>query len=169
MQEVSVKSTYELERGKPMPSKNHGFIQGNIYFELRSNYYDEYDIVPELSILINGKEKVPDLAMFKDLGYTPGHDDIKVSEIPEGVIEILSPKQSLADLIAKSYEYFKAGVKSYWLVLPDVKTIYVYSQSGVYEAYVKKGQLLDDNLNIKLNIEEVFKERKRKKRNLISQ
>lgn len=161
MQEVIVKSEYELERGKPMPNKNHGNIQGNLYFSLRLNYYEKYNLIPEVNVVINGKIKVPDIGIFDDAGYTPGHDEINVEEIPIGVIEILSPKQSLADLIAKSYEYFEAGVKSYWLVLPDVKSIYVYSEAGEYEVYAKTGILKDTQLDIELNIKDIFAERKK--------
>ncbi len=94
---VIIESDYEIERGKLIPSKNHGIIQGNIYFNFRVKYADTYEIVPELSVIINDREKVPDLAIFRDIEYTPGRDEVKVLDIPLGVIEILSPKQSLAD------------------------------------------------------------------------
>lgn len=156
MQEVIVKSDYELERGKPMPSKNHGNIQGNIYFLLRLKFYEQYNFIPEVNVIINDRIKIPDIGIFNDAAYTPGHDEISVTETPVGVIEILSPKQSMADLISKSYEYFEAGVKSYWLVLPDLKSIYVYHAPNEYEAYVKTGILKDTQLNIELDIAKVF-------------
>jgi Uma2 family endonuclease len=112
MQEVIVKSDYELERGKPMPSKNHGFIQGKLTFLLMLHFSEKYEIASEINVLINGRVKVPDLAIFDNVNYTPGYDEINVEEIPVGVIEILSPKQSMTDLIAKPYEYFGAGAKS---------------------------------------------------------
>lgn len=162
MQEVIVKSDYELERGKPMPSKNHGIIQGKITFLLMLHYSGKYEFASEVNVMINERVKVPDIAIFDDIQYTPGYDEINVTEIPVGVIEILSPKQSMADLIAKSYEYFTAGVKSYWLVLPDLKSIYVYHAPNEYEAYVKTGMLKDIRLNIELDIAKIFAERKQK-------
>lgn len=162
MQEVIVKSDYELERGKPIPSKNHGFIQTRLAIAISLNCEEKYEIASEINVLINGRVKVPDLAIFENADYTPGYDEINVEEIPVGVIEILSPKQSMADLIAKSYEYFGAGVKSYWLVLPEVKTIFVYHAPNEYEAYVKTGILKDIQLDIELDIAQVFAERKRK-------
>lgn len=161
MQEVIVKSDYELERGKPMPSKNHGFIQTRLAIAISFSCDGKYEIASEVNVIINERVKVPDLAIFQDAEYTPGYDEINISEIPVGVIEILSPKQSMADLIAKSYEYFAAGVKSYWLVLPDVKTIYVYHAPNEYEAYVKTGILKDTQLNIELDIAKVFATRKK--------
>lgn len=162
MQEVIVKSNYELERGKPMPSKNHGFIQTKLAIEISLSCSEKYDIASEVNVVINKKIKIPDLAIFAEASYTPGHDEINVTEIPVGVVEILSPKQSMADLITKSYEYFDAGVKSYWLVLPEVKTIFVYHAPNEYEAYVKTDILKDINLEIELDIAKVFAERKRK-------
>lgn len=59
-----VKSEYEIERGKPVPSKNYGLVQGNIYFELRLKYDKEYRFITEPRINFNGSEKVPDLAIY---------------------------------------------------------------------------------------------------------
>ena len=86
---VATKSAYEIERDKPMPSKNHAIVQGNIYFELRSKYENQYKAVPEISIMIAEKERVPDIGIFKKLTYTPGNDEVKVTENPIGVVEIL--------------------------------------------------------------------------------
>lgn len=86
-------SDYELERGKPVPSKNHSYTQRKLIVQLSLKYEDQYEIMPELSILIKGKEKVPDIALYQNIEeYTPGRDEVKVPDIPDGVIEILSPK-----------------------------------------------------------------------------
>lgn len=157
METALVKSEYELERGKPMPSKNHAIVQGNIYFLLRQKYDPHYRFMPEISILMDEKERIPDLAIYEHLEFTPGNDEVRLATPPLGAIEILSPTQNLADLIAKSYRYFEAGVKSYWLVLPDLTTIYVFSGPNEYEAFVKKGILKDTQLNIELDLEAIFK------------
>ena len=154
---VAAKSVYEIERNKPTPSKNHAIIQGNIYFELRSKYENQYKAVPEISIVIEKKERVPDVGIFKKLSYTPGNDEVKVSEMPIGVVEILSPKQALGDLVHKSVKYFDEGIKSYWLVLPDLKTIFVFDQPEEYEVYSKKQTLVDKVLDIKLELSDIFK------------
>jgi len=160
MQEVSIKSDYELERGKPIPSKNHGFIQTKLAVLISKSCEDKYEVASEINVLINGNVKVPDLAIFQEATYTPGYDEINVEEIPVGVIEILSPKQSLADLIVKSYQYFEAGVKSYWLALPETQTIYVYYAPNEYYAYFQKGTLVDNKLGIEIDVAKVFKVKK---------
>lgn len=157
MEATVAKSEYEIERGKPMPSKNHAIVQGNIYFLLRQKYEQRYRFMPEVSIVINEKERIPDIAIYHPMDFIPGSDEIKLNEVPFAAIEILSPKQILADLIAKSYDYFEAGVKSYWLVLPDLTSIYVFSEPGEYEVFAKKGMLHDAQLDIKLKLEDIFK------------
>jgi len=155
---IAPKSAYEIERNKPIPSKNHAIVQGNIYFELRSKYEKQYKAVPEISIVIAEKERVPDVGIFKKLAYTPGNDDIRVSETPIGVIEILSPTQALGDLVTKSVKYFEEGIQSYWLVLPDLKTIFVFDQPDEYEVYSKRQQLVDKILDIKLELADILNE-----------
>ena len=53
--------------------------------------------------------------------------------------------------------YFEAGIQSYWLVLPDLKTIFVFDQPGEYEVYSKKQQLVDKVLDIQLELSDIFK------------
>jgi Uma2 family endonuclease len=157
METTIIQSDYELERQKPMPSKNHGLIQGNIYFELRSKYSNRFKIIPEARINFKGDEKVPDLAIFESLEFTPENDEITINKMPLATIEILSPKQHLSDLIIKAHLYFEAGIQSYWLVLPDLKTIYVYSAIGEYEVFSKQEVLKDLKLDIELSIEAIFR------------
>ena len=80
-----------------------------------------------------------------------------MTETPLCVIEILSPKQDLTELIQKSSEYFKKGVKSYWLVLPSLQSIYVFSAPGEYENFNRKDILKDEQMDIELNLKDIFR------------
>jgi len=157
MDAVAVKSDYELERDKPMPSKNHSIVQGNLHFLIRSAYGKRYRVLPEVSIVISSKEKVPDIAIYSTLEFTPGEDETRLENAPLGVIEILSPSQSLTELIAKSAAYFEAGVLSYWLVLPDLRSIYVFSAPGEYQVFTREDRLEDPRLEVELELGEVFR------------
>ncbi len=150
------KSEYELERDKPVPSKNHAIIQGNLYFLIRNAYGERLSPLPEVSIKASPKEKVPDIAIFPKVEFTPGEDEVRMENAPLGVIEILSPSQSLTELISKSAAYFEAGVQSYWLVLPDLRSIYVFSAPGEYQLFAKEDKLEDPRLEIELELKEVF-------------
>ena len=45
---------------------------------------------------------------------------------PDLIVEVVSPSNAMVDLIIKLEKYKKAGVKEYWVVFPDDKTIFVY-------------------------------------------
>jgi Uma2 family endonuclease len=84
------------------------------------------------------------------------NDKIRMEMPPLGVIEILSPTQTLNDLTDKAISYFAHGVKSCWLVLPTLSTIYVFSASSQFEAFVQDELVKDKVLNIELPLTEVF-------------
>ncbi|MFK7949661.1 MAG: Uma2 family endonuclease [Saprospiraceae bacterium] len=155
MQTIITEPQYEIERGKPMPSKNHAFVQGNLYFHLRS-MFEQFQILPEISLQLSSSEKVPDLAIFDNIEFTPGNDEIRVKQTPLAVIEILSPKQNLGDLLAKAHIYFENDIKSYWLILPDLKSIYVFKSPQDYVVFLKKELLKDDVLGIELDLGKIF-------------
>lgn len=157
METTFIQSTYETERGKPMPSKNHAIVQQRLTVQLVNQFGKKYEFLPEISLGATEKERVPDLAIYPILEFTPGEDEVRMEEVPLGVIEILSPTQSLAELISKSGDYFAAGVKSYWLVIPDLRTIYVFSAPGEYEVFTKKEMLKDDQLDIEISLADIFR------------
>jgi Uma2 family endonuclease len=66
---------------------------------------------------------------------------------PITVIEILSPKQAVQDLVDKFDEYFKVGVKSCWLVIPTLEIV---------------GVLLAIFIRSRLMLQELFKIQKAK-------
>jgi Uma2 family endonuclease len=68
----------------------------------------------------------------------------------------MSPTQTITELIVKSHAFFDAGVKSYWLVIPSLKTIYVFSDKGEYEVYAKTDKLIDNQLNIEMDLGKLF-------------
>jgi hypothetical protein len=57
-------STYEIERDKPIPSRNHGKLQMRIGFEMMAKYRNRFDIVSEPTLQMLERPRVPDLAFF---------------------------------------------------------------------------------------------------------
>ncbi len=150
-------SAYEIERGKPIPSKNHAIVQGNLLFFLRS-LMPQYQILPEITIDFPVRERVPDLAIYQNIvTFRPGNDEVRLSEIPLGLIEIWSTERNITELMIKRTEYFAAGVQSYWLVIPDLLTIYVFYNAEDYDIFTRKEQLHDKKLDISLNLGDIFK------------
>ena len=106
------------------------------------------------------QKQVPDIAIYskknQKVKFDALNDQISTAEVPLCVVEILSPTQSLSELINKAKRYFINGIQSYWLVLPETRTIYVFSSINEYETFTKNEILTDTTLNIKLNLAEIF-------------
>lgn len=126
-----------------MPSLNHSAIQLNIGFELKTRYREKFRFVSEVNINIAERVMVPDLGIFPQMAINMASDSIVVQQTPLTTIEILSPTQALSELIGKVNTYFQAGIKSCWIVLPEVSGIFVYSSPGQYK-FFHDGEILTD-------------------------
>ena len=149
-------SEYEIERNKPMPSLNHSLIQSNLIMEL-AIYRQKYSIASELSLDLTDWPSVPDLSFLPKKSMDLKNDVTAITEPPLGVIEIISPSQSLNELVLKADKYFEHGVQSCWLVLPTLGNIYVFSAPDNYQIFRKNEVLTDSVLDIILPLDQVFK------------
>lgn len=150
-------SQYEIERNKPMPSFNHGKLQMRIGFEMMSKYSNRFDIVSEPTLQMLERPRVPDLAFFDVKASDWFDDETKITEVPHGVIEILSPSQSEQELINKFPSYFDLGVKTVWLVVPIFQTIYVFDAPRSYQTFTITNPMLKDTiLDVELDLNKVF-------------
>ena len=62
-------------------------------------------------------------------------DDIGCKGAPDLVIEVLSPSTAKIDRVTKFHLYQRAGVREYWIVDPNNKTVQVYTlEDGRYSA-----------------------------------
>jgi Uma2 family endonuclease len=148
---------YEIERDKPMPSFNHGKLQMRIGRLLLNQYEDRFDIVSEPTLQMLERPRVPDLAFFNVKASDWFDDETKITEVPHGVIEILSPSQSEQELINKFPPYFDLGVKTVWLVVPIFQTIYVFDAPRNYQTFTIANPILKDTiLDVELDLNKVF-------------
>jgi Uma2 family endonuclease len=136
-------SDYELERGKPMPSLKHALIQRNLILQLSASLGADYLILPELSLALDSQKAVPDVSVFLGSALDLTVEQIAVAAVPRTAIEILSPTQVIAELLEKAARYFAAGVQSYWLVVPELRAVAVYSTTAKY-TYFYNGDTLRD-------------------------
>jgi Uma2 family endonuclease len=150
-------SQYEIERNKPMPSKNHGFIQSKLSMIIGYRYLNTYDLFSELDIIMPEKpDSVPDVCIYPKSEIDFSEDTIGMKEMPLTTIEILSPTQRENELVAKAKRYFAAGVKSCWIVLPIFKVIVVYSSPTQRQVFTEDMTLIDKITGIELPLNEVF-------------
>ena len=150
-------TAYEIERGKPMPSLNHSFVQNNLLTELNLNYRQQFTFLPELSIEMPQKPNcVPDISIYPKMKVNFRHDIIAFPQMPLTAIEIISPTQSNDEILLKFERYFLAGVQSCWLVMPSLEAINVYSYIGKYKFFDNEMTLFDKVTNIEISLAEIF-------------
>jgi Uma2 family endonuclease len=122
---------YELIDGrvieKPVPTFDHSTIT-----RLILRVYDQFDrtetigvMRAEVGVLIReGYVPVPDISFwFKE--RAPGRKQ-RPAPYPDFAIEIQSPEQSIPSLRKKIKEYFGAGTRLAWLIIPDREQIEIY-------------------------------------------
>ncbi|MFN0049991.1 MAG: Uma2 family endonuclease [Cytophagales bacterium] len=149
-------SDYELERGKPMPSKIHSKIQILLGCLFLNKYASRFDFLSELDVFLNGNKYVPDIAIYRKGILDFEEDESMVYIAPLAVIEILSPSQALGDLIIKMKKYIEGGVKSYWLVVPQTKTVFLFDSNKEQTTFIS-GTIKDHETGIELQFDEIFK------------
>ena len=82
------------------------------------------------AVFLNQDDKTyvePDISVICDNGKL---DDRGCNGAPDWVIEIVSPSSKRMDYLIKLLKYQKAGVKEYWVVDPERKSIMVYDFAG---------------------------------------
>ncbi len=146
-------SQYEAERGKPMPGKSHAWAQSRLLIALAK--HEQYAVLSELSLQLGDHHLVPDLCVYAY--YEPDwSDDVpRVTEPPLLAIEIISPSQSIDDLIKKAEIYLKTGVPACWVVLPALQTIVVL-MLGQKPRYYTEGVVRDDGTGIEVPVDAIF-------------
>ena len=155
-------SEYELEPhrrtgGKPKSTLNHSIVQGNLVFALQLHYRQEYTFAPELNLTMPDRpDAVPDIAVYPKLQIDFLRDITSMTAMPLTVIEIVSPSQSDAEIIAKFERYFRAGVQSCWLVMPVFKAISVYVRLEQYTFFPTDATLTDPTTGIELPLSDIF-------------
>ena len=160
---------YELIEGElfmtPSPITNHQRISGRIEFELRKfvseNALGEVFDAPYDVYLDNENVVQPDiLFVSKDRLSVIG--DKNIQGFPDLVIEILSESTAYRDLIQKKKLYAKYGVREYWIVVPEEKTVDVYilkdSSFLLHKTYSKDDKLESLILSgLKIDLNSIFK------------
>lgn len=71
-------SDYELKRGKPVPSKNHGIVQANLLMEIDVHYRKSFRFMSEINVGISGRVLVPDIGIFPKVAADMANDQIVV-------------------------------------------------------------------------------------------
>ncbi len=147
-------SDYEKERGKPLPSLNHGLLQARLGVLLMR--FNQFTIGSEITLDLSPKA-TPDILIFNKRKPNWQHDEKRVTEMPLTVIEILSGTQGMENFDEKLTRYFNAGIKSVWLVQPFIETIAVFLPNQKPKVF-STGELVDEATGIRLSLSEIFED-----------
>jgi len=110
-------------------------------------------------------ELIPDICAYFEqppIDDKAGSDEVRITQMPDLAIEVLSPSQSVNELLRKIDAFFALGVKSCWLTMPSLEVIRVFSQPQCYKDFnLNDMEVIDDIMDIRLPIQKVFKWRKK--------
>ena len=155
--EVVEISNYERERNKPMPNRIHGTIQTQITFLLKTDFGERFQFPNELS-LDTTPPSTPDNCIYPKKKLDVRVVTTKEKEVPLTTIEIMSPSQSVNELMHKAWDiYFPLGVQSAWIVMPEFKAIQVVLPDD-RKHYFDAGILTAPATGIQISIEKVFED-----------
>ena len=158
----------ELSEGRlvmpPHPTYGHQEALKRLFLRLNAFVEEKelgvVEVAPLPVRLWPGKIREPDIFFLaKEHADRVGE---QVFGVPDLIIEVTSPRTREVDRGEKYFEYARAGVREYWLVDPDKRTIEVYVlRGGVYEPLGKfspgegaRSELLS---GFEVNVDEVFR------------
>ena len=149
-------SAYEIERNKPMPTLIHGAIQANLIVQIAVKYADKFRIASEVLLDTQPYGSTPDVILypFGDLDFQ--NDPSRRQDAPLLSIEIQSASQSTKDMTSKLEPYFSFGVKSCWIVVPELKAVIVYDSPYHYSFFHEKEIVKDAVIGIEISAEKIF-------------
>lgn len=86
-------------------------------------------VLSDVFVRVGDAYLAPDVAWWS-AGREPDIGIGAIGDVPDLVIEVLSPSTRENDLGPKREEYLRAGVGELWLVDPDDRTVLVVDRSG---------------------------------------
>jgi len=160
--------TYEFVDGQAVPKVSpkafHSALQAALIVLMHAWCKGKGRIYPEWAVILERQGQawvpVPDLTY---ISYQRLPKSWKRNEacpaIPELVIEIISPDQSLKELEDKAKDYFAAGVPRAWIVNPEAMSIKVFSSDGASQLYTDTMPMVDVLLpGLEITPRQVFEE-----------
>lgn len=152
---------YELMDGlvymTPRPNYGHQRISGKIFRKL-ADYFDDKPCEPfiEVELKIKNDILIPDLSVICE---KISSQITRYEKAPDLVIEILSPASRYHDTFSKLYKYETYGVKEYWIVNPEKKSITLYNFSNEINQDYTDSDILKSSAftALEIKLDDIFK------------
>lgn len=160
---------YELIGGElilvPAPKTKHQIVSAELHYLLMK--YNEQNSVGKILAAPTDVYLDEENVLQPDILFVSNERQTIITEAnikgaPDLVVEIVSPSSAYYDLVKKKKIYAKFGVKEYWIVDPEEKTVEVHQLEG--DSYrVTKSLSEDDELTsgtfpgLSINLKQMFK------------
>lgn len=148
----------------PWPTTSHQLISGilssALYDFLKAHLPNSTVLFAPFPIrLWPGKYREPDIAVMLDAHRSHRHQQFW--DVPDLVIEVVSPDNRSLDTHTKRHEYARAGIPEYWIVDPEAEQITVltlqddhYIEYGVFHTTeIARSKLLS---GFEVNVDSVW-------------
>ena len=150
-------SSYERERGKPLPNLSHSVIELRLALAFASTGADRYLVAPELAVeFADGLIFTPDIAVLPKRPVNWSREPARCREVPLLVVEIVSPSQGYGSVIEKIDAYFAHGVQSVWEINPALGIIVLHQPGNHAPQITQQGELRDPVTGLTARLEEIF-------------
>jgi Uma2 family endonuclease len=149
---------------KVSPKYFHSALQAALLLLIRAWCKGKGRVGAEWAILLKRQGK--DWAPLPDLTYI-SYERLPKSwkrneacpAIPELVIEIISPDQTIKEFEEKAKDYLVAGVSRVWVIDPEVMSIRVFLPDGSSQIYTDNTPIVDTLLpGLELTTKQIFEE-----------
>ncbi len=159
---------FELVDGKmeakEMGSSKHGGIGTRLIIEMGMHVkLNRLGAVygPDTTFQIGGNERMPDVS-FLSAARIPeeGETNKKWPIAPDLTAEVISPNETWENVNSKVRDYFAAGVKTVWLLSPELREIHVRDSVKTGKILWEDEDLTDDALlpGFRCRISELFQQ-----------
>lgn len=147
----------ELVKGRIVevtpPGFEHGKVEGKGY-----RLIDDFVIANKLGEVAVGEvgmyvKRNPDVVRAADIVFISNEQYAKrnaslafLDVAPELAVEVLSPTNTMAEMLQKLQEYFDFGVRLVWLVDPEKKRVYAYRSMTDFRLFEADDQVPGDHV-----------------------
>jgi Uma2 family endonuclease len=146
----------ELVEGRIVPMSPTGELHGNVELAIgaeirafvRANNLGRVS-GGEVGIYIHRNPdtiRAADVLFISNERYAQKKSKSYLDVAPELVVEVLSPTDSLSEVMQKLREYFSIGVRLVWVVDPQAKIVYAYRSTTDVREFTADDELPGDDM-----------------------
>jgi Uma2 family endonuclease len=162
--DASIDTTYELIKGaaiaKMSPKYFHSRTTGKIFAILNNWCQEQGRVGIEWAFDLDDETTpVPDLLYISyDRLPITWNENTACPVAPELAIEIISPGQSLGQLIIKAESYLQAGVQQIWIIDPKFQSLTVLSIDRAIQTLIDSMVFTDEIFTgLEFTVDRLFK------------